>query len=187
MADPRWLDKDEMRAWRAFVMTNVRLFERLDREMKAEHGLTHDDYGILVNLSEAPDQRMRMTELADRVLESKSRLSHHVGRLQAEGLVQRETCPNDLRGLFAVLTPAGRRALRKAAPDHVRSVRAHFIDLLDPSQLRTIADALSTVADHLEQVGGVGPVAGDCGGMSGAEPAEVPAAARSRRKTSPVR
>lgn len=151
MSDTRWLDDEEMRAWRAFVITNVRLFEQLDRELKAEHGLTHEDYSVLVSLSEAPDQRLRMTELAERVMESKSRLSHHIGRLQAEGLVLRESCPHDLRGLFAVLTPAGRRRLKQAAPDHVGSVRKHFIDQLDPPQLRALADSLEAVAQHLQR------------------------------------
>jgi DNA-binding MarR family transcriptional regulator len=181
MAEPRWLDDDEMRAWRAFVEASVRLFERLDRELKADHGLNHDDYAILVNLSEAPGQRMRMTELASRVLESKSRLSHHVGRLEAEGLVQRESCPNDLRGLFAVLTPAGQRMMRKAAPDHVRSVRHHFIDHLDRSQLRVLADALGGVAERLEH-DGLPSMHGDCGGLTGPEPAEPAPRTRSRSK-----
>lgn len=175
-----------MRAWRAFVMTNVRLFEQLDRELKAEHGLTHDDYGILVNLSEAPGQRLRMSELATRVLESKSRLSHHVGRLQAEGLVRRETCPNDLRGLFAVLTPAGRRLLRRAAPAHVRSVREHFIDNLDRDQLTALADALGQVAEHLERANGDQAASGDCGGLTGPERL-VTADERSRTQPPPVR
>jgi DNA-binding MarR family transcriptional regulator len=179
MTEPRWLDDDEMRAWRAFVITHVRLFEALDRELKADHGLTHDDYGILVNLSEAPGRRMRMTELATRVLESKSRLSHHVGRLEAEGLVRRESCPNDLRGLNAVLTPAGLRLLRRAAPDHVRAVRQHFIDHLDRSQLRLLADALGAVADHLEH-DGEPDTGGDCGGMTGPEPSNGAPRTRSR-------
>lgn len=181
MTEPRWLDDDEMAAWRSFVHASVRLFERLDREMKADHGLTHDDYAILVNLSEAPALRMRMTELASRVLESKSRLSHHVGRLEAEGLVRRETCPNDLRGLFAVLTPAGQRMLRRAAPDHVRSVRSHFIDHLDRSQLRLLAEALGGVADHLEDDGGPDQL-GDCGGLTGREPVVRTSHPRSRSK-----
>ncbi len=184
MTEPRWLDDDEMRAWRAFVTTSVRLFEQLDRELKAEHGLTHDDYAILVNLSESPGQRMRMTELASRVLESKSRLSHHVGRLETEGLVRRESCPNDLRGLFAVLTPAGRQLLRQAAPSHVRSVRKHFIDHLDRSQLRSVADALETVSSRFECTDGQPPIpdAGDCGGLTGPELATHSARSRSRSK-----
>jgi DNA-binding MarR family transcriptional regulator len=180
MTEPRWLDDEEMRAWRAFVTTTVRLFEQLDRELKADHGLNHDDYAILVNLSEAPGQRMRMTELAAQVLESKSRLSHHVGRLEANGLVRRESCPKDLRGLFAVLTPAGRRMMRRAAPDHVRSVREHFIDHLDHTQLRALADALEPVAEHLQATVGREQPAGDCGGLSGPEPEVRATRAKSR-------
>lgn len=186
MTKPRWLDEDEMRAWRAFVTTSVRLFEQLDRDLKADHDLTHDDYGILVSLSEAPGHRLRMTELASRVLESKSRLSHHVGRLQADGLVCRESCPNDLRGLFAVLTPAGQEVLERAAPDHVRSVRAHFIDQLDRTQLRSLADALEQVAEHLEPGDGGPSAAGDCGGLTGREPVQAQTG-QPRAETRPVR
>lgn len=150
MPDPRWLDDDEMRAWRAFVATMVRLPFQLDRELQAQHGLAHDDYAILVNLSEAPASRLRMTELAERVLESKSRLSHHISRLESEGLVQRESCPADRRGTFAVLTESGRARLEQAAPDHVGSVRHHFIDRLDRSQLLALADALEAVAGPLD-------------------------------------
>ena len=188
MTEPRWLDEEEMRAWRAFVTTSVRLFEQLDREMKAEHGLTHDDYAILVNLSESAGQQMRMTELASRVLESKSRLSHHVGRLESEGLVRRESCPNDLRGLFAVLTPAGRRLLRQAAPGHARSVRDHFIDHLDRSQLGSLADALEGVSDHLERTNGRPHTpSGDCGGLAGPESAARASRSRSRSDARPGR
>ena len=161
MAKTRWLDDEEMRAWRAFVVASVRVFEQLDRELKSEDGFSHDDYAILVNLSEAPGQRLRMTELADRVLESKSRLSHHVGRLEADGLVERQSCPSDRRGMEAVLTAAGQRRLDHVAPHHLRSVRHHFIDRLDRDQLGSLSDALEAVIDPL---GGAGT--GDCGGVS---------------------
>lgn len=149
MPDARWLDDDEMRAWRALVVTTVRLPYQLDSDLAAQHGLGHDDYAILVNLSEAPASQLRMTELAERVLESKSRLSHHIGRLEAEGLVRRESCPVDRRGMFAVLTAKGRKRLEQAAPDHVASVRRHFIDRLDRHQLIALADALEAVAGPL--------------------------------------
>lgn len=174
--DPRWLDDSEMRVWRAFVTASVRVFEQLDRELKERHGLSHDDYAILVNLSEAPGRRLRMTELAGRVLESKSRLSHHVGRLEADGLVRRESCPNDRRGLFAVLTVAGLQRLHSAAPDHARSVRHHFLDRLDRAQLGSIADALAAVADPLDGAG-----TSDRGGRAGRRHG------RSERPPSPVR
>ncbi|MCU1454395.1 MAG: transcriptional regulator, MarR family [Acidimicrobiales bacterium] len=149
---PRWLDADEQRAWRAFVETTRWLFDLLDRELKAAHDLSHDDYALLVGLSEAPDGRLRMSDLADVALESRSRLSHHVGRLEARGLVRRESCEADRRGLFAVLTPEGRALLEAAAPIHVQGVRAHFIDRLDPGQLATLTDAFVTVARHLDEV-----------------------------------
>ena len=149
---PHWLDPHEQRAWRAFVETTRWLFDLLDRELKAAHQLSHDDYALLVGLSEAPDQRLRMSDLANVALESRSRLSHHVGRLEARGLVCRESCPADGRGLFAVLTPAGRTLIEAAAPLHVESVRAHFIDRLDAAQLASVTDAFVTVAAHLAEV-----------------------------------
>ena len=152
MTEPRWLDDDEMRAWRAFVTTTVRLFEQLDRELKAEHGLTHDDYAILVNLSEAPGQRMRMTELADRVLESKSRLSHHVGRLEADGLVERARSSAAVgrepptgspgwcsrRGRSRLRSSAHGRAARRPHAGHdERPPRPHLV-LVQPSSFRHV-------------------------------------------------
>ena len=154
----RWLDDDEMRAWLAFVGVGPRLYAQLDRDLEDAHGLTRGDYGILAELSAAPDGRMRMSELAIAAYESKSGLSHHVGRLERDGLVRRDACPTDRRGLFATLTAKGRRVLERAAPDHVASVRAHFFDHLTPTQVRALADALTPIADHLRgmQEEGVG-------------------------------
>jgi DNA-binding MarR family transcriptional regulator len=152
-----WLTAEEQRAWRTFITADRWLFELLDRELKATHGISHEDYAILVSLSEAPDDRLRMSELADDVLQSRSRLSHHVGRLEARGLVARETCADDRRGLFAVLTPQGRVVIEAAAPDHVRGVRAHFIDQIDPQRLAALADDLAVVVDHLTSIRGSCP------------------------------
>ncbi len=149
MAEPRWLDDTEMRAWRALVAVHLRLFTLLDHELRRRHGLTGADYGILVNLSEAPDRSLRMSELAQRVLESKSRLSPHVARLEAQGLVERRPCTSDRRGAHAVLTDAGARRLATAAPDHVHGVRAHFVDLLGRRQLEVLGQALERVDDHV--------------------------------------
>ena len=102
-ADVRWLGDEEQQAWRGFIGGARRLFERLDADLKA-HGLTHDDYSVLVALSEAPDRQLRMAELADQAVESRSRRTHHVSRLEQRGLVERTTCPTDRRGSFAVLT-----------------------------------------------------------------------------------
>lgn len=143
--DPvRWLSDAEQRAWRDFVNGARRLLDRLDHDLKA-HGLTHDDYGVLVTLSEAADDRVRMAELADQSVQSRSRLSHHVGRLEARGLVRREACPNDRRGFFAVLTPKGRALLEATAPHHVTSVRTWFLDQVSTEELHVLARVFARI------------------------------------------
>ena len=143
-APVRWLTEAEQEAWRGFITGARRLLDRLDTDLKAQ-GLTHDDYGVLVALSEAPDDRMRMAELADRSVESRSRLSHHVGRLESRGLVERQTCPEDGRGAFAVLTPDGREAIEALAPHHVAGVRRWFVDQLTPAELEVIGGAFRRI------------------------------------------
>lgn len=150
--EPRWLSDDEQAAWRTYLMATKRLLGRLEHDLKA-HGLTGDDYGVLVALSEAPEGRLRMAELADQVQESRSRLSHHVSRLEAADLVTRETCPEDRRGSWAVLTPTGRQAIEAHAPHHVALVREHFVDRLDPADLAT----LTRIFAHLDDPGTATP------------------------------
>lgn len=137
MDDARWLTDDEQAAWRAFVSGANRLLERLEVDLKAE-GLAHDDYGVLVALSEADDDRLRMSDLADTVVESRSRLSHHVARMEKRGLVVRTRCPEDRRGAWAELTPAGRAAIERVAPHHVEGVRRWFIDHAEGDELATV-------------------------------------------------
>ncbi len=145
----RWLNDDEMQAWRSLVVVSSRVFEQLDAELRQEHELTLADYEILSNLSEAPCTRLRMSQLADRALVSRSRLTHHVTRMEGEGLVAREACPTDRRGAFAVLTAAGRARLEEAAPTHLAGVRRLFVDLLPASEVSTVAEALAGVAAAL--------------------------------------
>ncbi len=147
-----WLSTEEQNAWRAFIRGTHRLVERLERDLKAR-GLSHDDYGVLVALSEAPGGRLRMADLADEALESRSRLSHHISRMEARGLVERETCPNDRRGAFAVLTDAGVALLTQTAPFHVASVRAHFLDHLRGEELATIRNAFARIEETVERCG----------------------------------
>lgn len=144
----RWLTEREQRAWRAYITGSRRLVEHLDLDLKAQ-GLTHDDYGVLVALSEAEGGRLRMSELADLSVESRSRLSHHVGRLEARGLVARETCPEDRRGSFAVLTADGRATIEAVAPHHVEGVRRYLLDLLTPDELDVIGEAFARIERHL--------------------------------------
>lgn len=139
-----WLTDREQRAWRAYLAGTRRLLDRLERDLKA-HGLTHDDYGVLVALSESEGGRLRMADLADQSVESRSRLSHHIGRMEAAGLVRREQCPEDRRGFFAVLTDAGRALMEETAPHHVAGVRAHFLDQVRPEELDAIAAAFARI------------------------------------------
>jgi DNA-binding MarR family transcriptional regulator len=147
---PRWLTEEEQQSWRAYVRLAQLLMRQLDRDLHP-FGLSMHDYEILVELSEAPLNRMRMTELADRTAQSRSRLSHQVNRMQARGLVTREECEGDKRGTFAVLTAHGLDTIGEAAPSHVASVRAHFIDQLKPAQLQALTAACGPLLDRLRR------------------------------------
>jgi DNA-binding MarR family transcriptional regulator len=149
MTPVKWLDEDEMRAWRSLVVVSSRLFEQLDAELRHEHDLTLADYEILSNLSEAPCRRLRMSQLADRAMVSRSRLTHHVSRMEAESLVTREACPTDRRGAFAVLTDEGMARVEEAAPTHLAGVRRLFVDRLPDADLPAVAAALAAVAEAL--------------------------------------
>ena len=143
----RWLDDEEQRTWRAFLAATRLIFDALDRELQRDAGMPHAYYEILVRLSEAPDRRMRMSELADATGSSRSRLSHAVARLEETGWVRREECATDRRGQLATLTEAGFEALRSAAPGHVQGVRAHLLDRLSPAQIRALREISEAVLD----------------------------------------
>jgi DNA-binding MarR family transcriptional regulator len=145
MNEPRWLDATQQRDWRAFVDGSIRLNDLLDRDLKAKHGLSMAEYEILVRLSEAPERRLRMAELAEGASQSRSRLSHTVSRLEYKGLVERGTCGADKRGVNAHLTDEGYAFLSKAAVDHVATVREYFIDVVDPDDLAAIGRAFTAV------------------------------------------
>src|SRR3712207_954135 len=147
--EPRWLDVEEQRAWRAWLYSSQLLQDRLDRELTRETGISHAYYEILVQLSETEGRQLRMSELADRCLSSRSRLSHAVSRLEERGWVRRQVCPEDGRGQLAVLTDAGFAALEAAAPLHVESVRTHLFDQLSPEQVAAMRDIGETLLRHL--------------------------------------
>ncbi|MFK4223352.1 MarR family winged helix-turn-helix transcriptional regulator [Streptomyces sp. NPDC019890] len=144
----RWLTDDEQCAWRTHLDVSRLLMHQLEKDLQP-FGLTNNDYEILVNLSESPDRRMRMSDLAAATLQSKSRLSHQITRMENASLVRRVNCESDRRGLYAVLTEQGMETMQKVAPHHVASVRKHFIDLLTPEALADLRESLSPVADHL--------------------------------------
>jgi DNA-binding MarR family transcriptional regulator len=152
-ADTPWLSAEEQRLWRAHLEVGRLLMYQLERELQP-YGLSTNDYTILVELSEAPHRRMRMTDLATATLQSKSRLSHQITRMETAGLVTREGCPGDRRGLYAVLSDQGWNTMRTIAPTHVRSVRNHFIDRLDPEQVTGMYSALAPIAEHLRELRG---------------------------------
>jgi DNA-binding MarR family transcriptional regulator len=147
MTRTKWLTPDEGRAWRNLSLMQLQLFALLGREMT--NGLSYPDYLVLADLSDQPEGQVRLNELGRRLGWEKSRISHHITRMEQRGLVERVKCPTDQRGWFVTFTPAGRDAIRQAAPAHVRLVRRHFVDLLTPEQLTTLDDIARTVLDHL--------------------------------------
>jgi DNA-binding MarR family transcriptional regulator len=147
----RWLTDEEQRAWRGYIRLAQLLMRQLDRDLHP-FGLSMHDYEILVELSEAPGHRIRMTELADRTAQSRSRLSHQVNRMEGKGLVSREGCEGDRRGTFAVLTADGTATIAKVAPFHLASVRQHFVDQVDPGVLSTLTGACEPILSQLRLV-----------------------------------
>ncbi|MCX4097833.1 MarR family winged helix-turn-helix transcriptional regulator [Nocardia sp. alder85J] len=150
-ADPRWLDEREQRAWIAFLTATGLLGRRLDRQLELDAGLSHLQYEILVRLAAATGHELRMSELADSLVDSKSKLTYQIDRLERAGLVRRRSCHSDMRAVYAVLTDAGRRKLEQAAPGHVATVRELFIDVLTPEQLEVMATALGEVSRRLRE------------------------------------
>lgn len=149
----RWLDDVEMRAWVAFLDTSNLLLQRISQQLRDDGGLTQPQYELLTRLAEAPGRRMRMAELALALVASRSGLTYQVSQLEKVGLVRREACAGDDRGILAVLTEQGEQALLKAAPGHLRVVRENLIDLLDREQLVTLADTLDRARAHLRRTG----------------------------------
>ncbi|GAA1262409.1 MarR family transcriptional regulator [Sphaerisporangium rubeum] len=149
--DPNWLTAGEQHAWRMHLAAHKLLEHRLDRDLQA-FGLSLNDYEILVNLSESPLHRMRMSDLADATIQSRSRLSHQIARMEAASLVTRESCPDDRRGTFAVLTEHGWDTIQRVAPMHVANVRYHFIDRLTPELVKALDVAYTPVVAHLTRL-----------------------------------
>lgn len=142
MDETRWLDEREQGAWRGFVDMQTELMSRLEREMQRDAGLSGGDFAVLVNLSEAPGGRRRARDLGTAIRWDKSRLSKHLTRMGARGLVRREACDTDQRGSVVVLTEQGRTAVDVAARPHAGHVRHWFVDALTPEQL----DALTAIS-----------------------------------------
>lgn len=141
-----WLTSEQQQSWRAYLLGTARLNDALTRQLDAAVGLSMSEYEVLVRLSESPEQTLRMSELADSLVHSRSRLTHTVTRLERRGLVRRETCLADGRGVNCVMTPEGYALLVDAAPGHVRAVRAHLVDLLGEDEFRALGEAMTAIA-----------------------------------------
>lgn len=144
MASKLWLNPSEMKAWRSYIISSRRLFEALESDL-APHGLTLPDYEMLVHLSEAPDRTLRMSELAQRAMMSRSRLSHRIKVMEKAGWVKRQACTQDKRGSFAVMTAKGWSAIKNAAPDHMASVRARFVGHLSKKDQVALAEVFGRI------------------------------------------
>lgn len=151
MADPRWLDEREQRAWRGYLAVQARLQAQLNRRLQSDSGLSLADFDVLVALSERDGVSMRVRELAAALQWEKSRLSHHLSRMQRRGLVKRQDCPDDARGAFVVLTADGRRTIEQAAPAHVEAVRELVFDGLDDQQVQTWAEVSEVVLERVDR------------------------------------
>jgi len=131
--------------WRAFIDASTGVLHRVEADLKADSDLSFEDYEVLVHLSEHPERRLRMTDLRERLVSSKSGLTLRVDRMSDRGLVRREQCDEDRRTIFTVLTDEGFATIKRIAPQHVRSVRRHLVDALGPADVTCMADALQRV------------------------------------------
>ncbi|GAA1387179.1 MarR family transcriptional regulator [Pseudonocardia kongjuensis] len=147
----RWLDEREQTTWRGYLRMQARLQAELHRRLQAESGLSIADFDVLVALTDRPDERVRVLELATSLEWEKSRLSHHLARMQRRGLITREECDDDGRGNFVVLTDQGRTAIERAAPGHVESVRELVFDTLTDDDVDALARITGAVGARLDR------------------------------------
>jgi DNA-binding MarR family transcriptional regulator len=150
VSEVRWLTTEQQEHWRAFLVGTARLNDALGRQLERESDLSLSEYEVLVRLSEAEGRTLRMSLLADELAHSRSRITHTVRRLEAAGLVRREACAADGRGVNCTMTDAGYARLEAAAPGHVTAVRTHLVDVLTDDQLRALGGAMAAVRDALD-------------------------------------
>ena len=146
----KWLTPAEESAWRKYIVASRRMYEALDEDLTS-HGLSLSDYEILVHLSDAKDRSLRMSELADKTILSRSRLSHRIKYMEGKGWVERQKCASDKRGTWAVMTTKGWNTIVKAAPDHVASIRERFIDKISKADQANIAVIFEKVEANLRK------------------------------------
>ena len=145
-----WLDEAQQQVWRAWLAVGSRLPAALNRQLQRDSDLSLQDFDVLVQLTDSAEGRVRVSGLAAALGWERSRLSHHVTRMERRGLVVREECGDDGRGAFVVLTPAGRVAIERAAPDHVRTVRALVFDALTPAEVASLGTITAKVLARLD-------------------------------------
>jgi DNA-binding MarR family transcriptional regulator len=141
---PRWLNAEQQRIWRTYLLGSARLHERLDADLR-DSGLDLPEYEILVVLSESEDRRCRMSDLADAVHQSRSRLTHTITRMEQADLVRRVSCPTDRRGVWAQLTDEGMELLETVAPSHVAAVRRNLVDAVDSDDFKALGRVFAAV------------------------------------------
>jgi DNA-binding MarR family transcriptional regulator len=140
----------DLAAWRAFIETSERMRGAIGSRLQADSGLSNGDYAVLLSLSEATDNRVRSSELAATIGWERSRLSHHLGRMEQRGLIRRENCLTDSRGAEAVLTAEGAAAFRRASPPHLHAIQELFVGALTPVQLEAVTEISAALASHLD-------------------------------------
>ena len=138
-------DEPQLAVWRAFLRAHATVVDRLDAELQAEQDLPLTWYEVLLHLAEAPEDRLRLNRLASCLVLSRSGITRLVDRMTAAGLIERQACPTDRRGAFAVLTADGRNRLRRAAPVHLRGIEQHFARHLRPDEVEPLRSALERV------------------------------------------
>ncbi|MFY1694521.1 MULTISPECIES: MarR family winged helix-turn-helix transcriptional regulator [unclassified Solwaraspora] len=171
-------DAQRLAAWRAYIESSQRLLTLLGDELREHCGLSLADYHVLLLLSEAPGRRLRMGELASRLVFSPSRLTYQVATMQRRGLVERQSCPQDRRGSHAVLTAEGLNQLRVAAPVHLAAVRRVFLDHLDDADIAQLGQVFGALDARLG-----GPSAGASGPDCGAEVTSIVSTTPARKRT----
>lgn len=149
MARGDQLDESQVAAWRHLQLMHFQLTARLNRELAGQTGLSYPDFLVLAVLRDRPDRQMRAFELGNELGWEKSRVSHHVGRMQDRGLVEKQRCEIDQRGAFVTITAKGRKAIEAAAPLHLGNVRRHFVDLVSDAELATLSAVARRVLEKL--------------------------------------
>jgi DNA-binding MarR family transcriptional regulator len=157
VAQPRWLDERRQQVWQAYLHLNQHLYAFLEQELVRDAGMSGSDYRVLHPLSEIPEGLLRARELGTEIGWGRSRLSHHLTRMEKRGLVARQECAEDGRGLMVQLTEAGRKAIERAAPGHVEKVQSYFFDLMSEDELGTLDIVFNRLLENLTREQGSRP------------------------------